>query len=196
MIRFVSLPKVKGPDPLSPQQVEYHKGVFRGHYSEGEKKYATAGPCYLSKAEAGKHALPKDDLLDARIREASRYAVNVEKGTGTIVPNIGFAVHISYNENREPVVRVYPYELNHANGNPAQRGFLDPRIEREVNRICSEIAQQGVTKSVHGRPLQVAPREIVGETTVLDFLGRKPAQWHNPRDEASPLKEISFTYRR
>lgn len=175
-------------NPPTPDKTQYSSGSFRGTYQEGDKTFGTAGPAYLSVERPGAHAVAP---VCHRPLVGSKSVHHVRNGEGTEVANVGFMVRTSYNRANEPRVHIYPFVIDGAK--PAN--LYDPRIDTIVERLVKMAREQGVSEDLRGISKAVAPREIVGETTVLDSAGRKPAQWTKPRDFSAALGKLSFSFR-
>ena len=167
----------------------YASASIGGHVEEGHRKFHFAGMARISNAPTGAFAVASE-------RQSFPSAVSsthhVEAGRGTQVENVGFRVRTNFNSRGEPIVTIYPYGID----STKPGGFSDPRLSRLVESLVRDVEVNGVKVRVNGVYRQVAPREIVGFTSVLDFSGTKPVQWADVKGAVTALRDVSFTFQR
>jgi hypothetical protein len=159
--------------------------------SSGDKRYGSVSHVYESNAPAGAHS------CGSQSRQAGSFGSHfVENGVGTRVQGVAFKATVSYNDNNEPCVSIYPYKL------PRQAANLhDQKITDCLHQLAKKYMEEGVAVStfndkgfVTGHK-QVAPRRVVCEEAVLDFHARGPAEWIPPGADMH-LQNMKFTPRK
>lgn len=167
----------------------YASASIRGSFQDGAKTFAFAGMARVSNAARGAYAIATNATPMPSPVSSTRH---VAGGVGTQVDNVGFMLRTGCNQQGEPVVTIYPYVIN-----PKKPGsFFDPKLSTIVQSMVREVEVNGTHLFVNGALSKVAPREIVGFTSVLDFSGQRPAQWAQTTGTVPSLRDVSFAFQR